>query len=161
MKVRIVELGEMVVDNVTQLSGMLTLANIDADGNEFYFFQPALISSETLHPVDGFWLGKSRIDGGNVVEVELPLHVLGTVVVDKATGFSGKAIQVYYYQNGCVHLDVKPAGIVPKTGQPIPGKEFDIRRLKGEALVELTKSELKESKKKAPSPEVVTKRMNF
>ncbi|MDP1814450.1 MAG: hypothetical protein Q8K92_08375 [Leadbetterella sp.] len=161
MKVRILELGEMVVDSVTQLSGMLTLANIDADRNEFYFFQPALISSETLHPVDGFWLEKSRIEGGKQVDVELPLHVLGTVVVDKATGFSGTAIQVYYYQNGCVHLEVKPAGIVPKTGQPIPGKEFDIRRLKGEALVELTKKQLKASKEDAPSPELVTRRMNF
>ena len=161
MKVSILELGEMVVDSVTQLSGMLTVLSLDADDNEFYFFQPALISPETEHPVDGFWIGKSRIKGSKEVSVELPMHVMSTTLSDKATGFSGKAIQLYYYLNGCVHVEIKPAGLIAKTGQPIPAREFDLRRLKGNALEEISKEEMEESKTKTPSTEVVTRRMNF
>lgn len=161
MKVEILTLGEMVVDVVTNLSGMLTIANLDGDKNEFYFFQPALISPDTEEPVDGFWVAKSRIANSDKEVVELPVEVLTTKVKDKATGFEGTAINLYYYMNGCVHLEVKPQGLVAKTGQPIKARDFDIRRLSGKFLIEKSKEELKKDRVENPGPEALVRRMDM
>lgn len=152
MEKSILKLGQMVTDNVTGIKGMLTMYSEDMDNNVLYLFQPSKLNPETKEPVDRYWLSKSRVDAEDY-KVELPLHILGTVVEDKATGFKGVAISIYYHISGCVHIEVKPKGLLENTGQSIKALEFDLRRLKGEAIVELSEAELEESKVKKPSPE--------
>ena len=156
----IVKLGTIVFDTVSKVEGMLTMACIDMDDNENYLFQPSSLNPETRQPSDKLWLTKSRLTGTSIDVVDLPLHVLGTECRDKATGFHGKAISLNYHINGCVHLDIKPEGLIEKTGCTIPAHEFDIRRLEGEFIKELSPKELKESKEKRPSPEFTVPKSN-
>lgn len=147
------QLGTIINDKVTGLKGMLTILSIDMNKNIHYLFQPAGLNPETKHPLNTFWITEQRVVGGKKEKVDLPLNVLGTQVEDKATGFKGSAITLYYYLNGCIHFSVKPKGTVKKTGESIDATDFDIRRLKGDAIKELSKKELEVSKKKTPSPE--------
>lgn len=100
-----------------------------------------------------FWLTPSRLDKCQEDEIEINCSVLGTEVTDKATGFKGTAISLYFYINGCTHFEVKPKGIIKKTGEAIKSFDFDIRRLKGKAIKELTDIKLKKDQKFKPSPE--------
>lgn len=152
-KQEMLELGTIVKDSVSDIDGMLTIFLVDMSGNRNYLFQPAAINPETLLPVRPFWVDPARVAGANPITVELPLEVVGTEVEDKATGFKGTAIALAYHINGCAHFAVKAKGIAPKTGQTVDAVEFDIRRLKGPAIKELTKEELDQSKKDKPSPE--------
>ena len=150
---QILELGTIITDKVTSLKGMLTILAVDMDKNIMYLFQPAGLDKKTQEPLDAFWVTELRIVGSKKISVELPLEVLNTQVEDKATGYNGTAIQIFYYLNGCVHFEVKPKGVIKESGASIKAREFDIRRLKGKMIKELTKKEMVESKKDKPSPE--------
>ena len=154
MKKKIIKLGVMVKDTVTEVMGMLTVYNLDMDGNELYLLQPAHLNPETQQPADRIWVTKNRINSIEE-EVDLPLSILGEEAMDKATGFKGTIISLNYYINGCVHADIKPMGVIEKTGSTIPTVEFDIRRLEGSCINELSEEEFIESKKKFPSPETL------
>ena len=148
-----IKLGTIITDKVTEVKGMLTMYNVDINHNEHYLFQPSALNPETKEPIDTFWLTEKRIVGGETISVSLPLEILDTQVEDKATGFNGTAISLNYHLNGCVHVDVKPKGIIEKTGATIKVREFDVRRLKGLAIKELSDIELEKSKVENPSPE--------
>lgn len=123
------KLGSMIVDTTTEIEGMLTVLALDMGGNRHYLFQPALLSTKTKKPVDTYWIVESRIDKLVTEVLYLPMDVLGTVVTDKATNFTGTAVQLYYHLNGCIHFEVKPKGIL-EDGESIKSHEFDWRRLK-------------------------------
>lgn len=147
------KLGTFITDNATEIKGMLTMYSIDESGNQHYLFQPKGLNPETHHPVDTYWIGEKRVDGAVIISIELPLYILGTHVEDKATGFNGKAICINYHLNGCIHIEVKPKGIIEKNGEVVKAAQFDIRRLKGDAIKELSEEELEKSKRETPSPE--------
>ena len=149
----IIELGTIIKDVPSDISGMLIILMIDDSNNEHYLFQPSMLNPETKQPVESFWVGKSRIQNGNTIQVDIPLEILGTLVEDKATGFSGTATAIEYHLNGCTHFSVKPKGVIKSTGEAIKSREFDIRRLKGKAITQLTKEQLEKSKIDTPSPE--------
>jgi len=151
-KLQILGLGQMVTDTASNIKGMLVIFQMDMSNNQNYLFQPSALSPETRMPVKSFWIDKNRILGGNEEEVELPLEVLGTHVEDKATGFNGTAVAFSYHLNGCTHFGVKAKGVIEKTGESIGLIDFDIRRLKGDAIKELSKEEFENSKKQTPSP---------
>lgn len=150
---KILNLGKIITDRVVGLKGMLTVLSIDMNQNIHYLFQPAGLNPKTQEPLDVYWITEKRVVGATMETVALPLNILDTEVEDKATGFKGTAITLYYYLNGCVHIDVKPKGIIKSTGESIKVREFDIRRLKGKMIKELSEKELKSSKKENPSPE--------
>ena len=150
---QVLKLGTIVTDKVTDLDGMLTIMSYDMDKNINYLFQPAGLNPKTHEPLDTFWVTEKRIINAIKSTVELPFEILDTQVTDKATGYKGTVISLYYYINGCVHVEVKPKGVIEETGESIKAREFDIRRLKGDAIKELDEEELEVSKKKAPSPE--------
>jgi len=151
------KLGTLVKDKVSELSGMLTILAVDVDNNLHYLFQPSLLNPKTKQPVDQFWITQSRVEGGEEMTVELPKEILNTYCEDIATGFNGTAIQIFYYLNGCIHVDVKPKGVIEETGESIKAKEFDIRRLKGPMIKQLSADELEKSKVTAPSPDFLPK----
>lgn len=153
MENKYLKLGKIVTDNVANVDGMLTILCVDMSGNITYVFQPSLLNKRTKAPVDTYWICGERIINGENVEIDLPIEILGTQVKDKATGFIGTAIDIYYYINGCIHINVKPSGTIDETGETIKAYEFDIRRLEGEFIVEMSDEELDDSRKTNPSPE--------
>lgn len=148
-----IELGSIVTDVATGLEGMVTNLQIEMDHSMAYRFQPRGLNPKTGQPVDGTWLVESRLSGGNRIDFpeHLPFDVLGTIVEDKASGFTGMAISMVFHQNGCVHFNVQP-NTQQESGAPVEASNFDVRRLKGEAIQEMTKEEQKIDEKKRPSP---------
>ena len=151
-KKEIIKLGQIVTDKFTETTGMLMCFNIDTIGNELYLFQPKQISPKTLAPVGVFWLTADRLGEVLKEKVELPTEILGTIVVDEATSFKGSVIDITYHLNGCVHVNIKAAGIIPETGSTIDTYEVDYRRLSGEFVNKMTEAEVTKSKKEKPSP---------
>ena len=146
------KLGEMVKDKAMDVVGMLTHFTIQSDGSEWYNFQPKLLNKETGLPVKGTWLTKDRISGGvEISRPDLPLDVLGTIVTDEGTGFTGTCVSIALHINGCIHLNIQPKGLT-KTGDPIEFRDFDIRRCTGKAIKPMSEKELVKSEKKNPSP---------
>jgi len=132
---------------------MLTMHQVDMSNNKHYLFQPSSLNPEDKQPAKTYWITEKRVIGGQETSVVLPLEILDTQVEDKATGFNGTAIALYYHLNGCIHIEIKPKGIIEKTGESIKPVELDIRRLKGSAIKEIDENELEKSKVEAPSPE--------
>lgn len=147
-----IELGSYVTDKATGLEGMVTHLQIEMDKTEYLRFQPRGLNPKSGQPVDSMWLVETRLEGGNRIPTpDLPVHVLGTIVEDEASGFTGMAISLILHINGCVHFNVQAKGL-QDTGAPIGECNFDIRRLKGEAITPMTKEEQKIDEKKKPSP---------
>lgn len=150
-----IKLGSMCTDIATGIEGMVTHLQIDMNMSEYYQFQPRGLNPKSGQPVDRMWLVEERIEGGMLLteadEPDLPTHVLGTIVEDEASGFKGMAVSLVYHINGCVHFNVQPKGL-QDTGAPIETCNFDIRRLKGEAIKPMTSEEQKQDEVKCPSP---------
>ena len=150
-----IKLGIIVTDVATGLSGMLTHYQLETGGNKWYRFQPRGLSPETCEPVAAHWLNEERIKDAAKLpahQIELPMQVLGTKVEDIASGFAGTAIALIVHINGCVHVNIQPPGIVPKTGAAIACCEFDIRRVKGKFVPVLDDKARTESLTARPSP---------
>lgn len=150
---KIFTLGDMVKDTVSDTEGMLTHLILDMDGGSRYIFQPKGLNPKTLQPVERISLDKSRILGATEEEVDLPIDILGKPGEDVATGFKGTIIGLIYHINGCLHVDVKPKGTLPDSGDTVQAHEFDIRRMIIDGKKPLSKFELKKSIKEAPSPD--------
>jgi hypothetical protein len=146
------KLGEMVTDTVTKTKGMLTHLLVDMGGELKYIYQPKGLNPETGKPVDRIVLHPVRIKDGKQEELDILFEILGTEGEDIATGFTGTIIGLIYHLNGCLHVEVKPKGILGKTGATFDAEEFDIRRMKGKAIKPLAGKALKESIKENPSP---------
>lgn len=150
---KILKLGSIVIDRVTEVEGMLTIFNLDMGGNKLYVFQPCALNPENGQPVDRIWIDPSRITGAPTEYVKLPVELLGKDAKDKATGFNGKVVSISYHISGCIHAELKPSGTIAKTGATVASMDFDLRRLAGEGIPELTKKQLADSLKSKPSPE--------
>ncbi len=103
---KLLKLGTIVHDSVSDTQGMLTHALIDMDKNIFYNYQPRGLSPETGQPVDAILTNRARIEGAEEIEIDMPLHALGTIAEDIATGFKGKIIGLTLHINGCLHADL-------------------------------------------------------
>lgn len=153
MKITILKLGTIVKDIPTGVKGMLTIASIDMDKNITYVFQPCSLNPTTGQPSDRIIVTEARLKNAENQMIDLPVEILGSIVEDKATNFRGTAISLDYHISGCVHFDVKPKGLIKKTGCTIDTYNFDIRRLVGDKIPALDEEKLEESKKSTPSPE--------
>jgi hypothetical protein len=148
----IVKLGTKVKDSATGLAGMLTHFQVEMDERGWYRFQPAGLNPEDGQPVKAMWIVPERVNKPADTFVELPLEVLGTQVIDRASGFKGQAINVVLHISGCVHVGVQPNGVLDKTRAPIDSCDFDIRRLAGDAIQRMTDEERAADQKAKPSP---------
>lgn len=147
-----IKLGSYCTDEATGIEGMVTHLQIEMDLSEYYQFQPKGLNPKSGQPVDRMWMVEKRLSGGEIVDdVDLPTHVLGTIVEDKASGFKGMAVSLVYHINGCVHFNVQAKGL-QDTGAPIETCNFDIRRLTGDAIEPMTPEEQKKDEKERPSP---------
>ena len=146
------KLGTIVTDTASGMDGMLLHHVINQGGSAFYNFQPRGLSPETGAPIKSTWLVPDRIKGGIVEDVDFPLEILGTKAADKASGFSGAIVSVTRHISGCFHACLQPYGRLEKTGGMIESEDFDLRRLKGAAIKEMSDSERAADQKKKPSP---------
>lgn len=149
---KLLKLGAIVRENISNLDGMLTHVIIYIGGNIEYMFQPRGINPRTMKPIDMILVQGARIVGGKYEEINVPIEILGEKAEDIATGFKGKVTSIIYHINGCLHISIKPEGIVKSTGSPIDSVEFDIRRVKGLKFKPLSEKEMEVSKEKTPSP---------
>jgi hypothetical protein len=150
----IIRLGTPATDSATTLRGMVTHLFMDTGGRLIYLFQPRGLNAETGQPLKGVWVSEKRLQCHEELRpnVELPTAVLGTFVEDRASGFKGTAVGLTMHINGCVHIDVQPAGVIEKTGVPVDCCDFDIRRLDGPAIRRMTAEEKAKDEKEHPSP---------
>ena len=159
MKIKVLELGTMVSD-ITNTNGMLTHLNIAMDETKDYYYQPRGLNPKTGAPVERIWLKEQRINGGKFIEIDAPLEILGSKAEDIATGFKGKIVALIYHLDGCLHVEIKPEGVLEETGATIATNEFDIRRVKGDKIKPFGAKKLKESIKDTPSPNHYTQPRN-
>lgn len=146
------KLGTIVVETATQRKGMLTHLNIMSDGSKQYCFQPHGLSEKRRIPLDAMWVTADRIqDGIEIPEMDLPTEIFGSEVTDDASGFTGKAVGLQVHINGCVHVWIQSSE-ANESGNLIPEMNFDIRRLSGEKIKQMTEEELELSHKTKPSP---------
>lgn len=146
-------LGSIVTDTATGNDGMVTHLQIEMGGARFYSFQPRGLNPETGSPVESTWVVPDRLTGGDdEPEPELPLNVLGTLVTDEASGFSGIATGICLHISGCVHVTVQPRGKLTKTGAAPRSESFDIRRLVGDSIKRMTKQQRAADQAARPSP---------
>lgn len=152
-KIKVIKLGTVCTDKATELSGTLTHWVIGMDGQILYLFQPKALD-ENGQPVVHILLEQKRLnhEKEDIETVVVPFEILGTIVTDKASGFTGMAVSLMMHINGCFHVYIQPKGLNEKTNSPIQKNDFDIRSCEGEMIKKMSEEKLKESKKKTPSP---------
>lgn len=150
-----IRLGSFALDSATKLRGMVTHLIVNMDGTKEFVFQPEGLNPENGEPIKPLLLVPARLkpEEDYIADPVLPIEILGTEVKDTASGFTGIAINLVFYQNGCVHVTVQAAGLHGKTGATIRPLEFDIRRLSGERVPDMTPEALERSRVEKPSPE--------
>lgn len=148
---KLFKLGTIVTDTATKIEGMLLNSIIGMDEKVEYIFQPKMLNPEKGTPVDVIMISGKRVKDGVEEDVDVPVQMLGTQAEDLGTGFKGTIIHLVYHLNGCLHVSLKPEGIL-KNGETVDAKEFDIRRLKGEAIPTMTTEQKEVSQKRTPSP---------
>jgi hypothetical protein len=153
-----IKLGSQVTETATGLPGMVTQMQVEMNQQRYYLFQPRGLNPEDGTPVKRFWCVETRISGGEIIpDVKMPVEVLGTEVEDTASGFAGVATAICLHISGCVHVTVQPKGKLAKTNAAVEAHDFDIRRLKGDAIKPMTETERQADQTAKPSPENITR----
>lgn len=150
---RVIKLGTVCTDKATGLTGTLTHAGISMGKHILYIFQPKGVDDKG-QPLRNLLVEAERLKGveNRFEDLEVPFEILGTVVTDKATGFSGMAISFTQHINGCFHVWIQPKGSVKNTNEPIEKNDFDLRGCEGVMIKKMNAAALKQSKKDQPSP---------
>ncbi len=153
MKIRVLKLGTECRDKATQLEGTITHWSCDMEGRISYLFQPKGLNEEG-HPVLKLFLNEKRLEvtKADFEEVEVPFEILGTEVTDKASSFTGMAVDFIRHINGCFHVVIQPAGMLLKKNTPVVALDFDLRGCTGEKIPVLTEKKLVRSRSEKPSP---------
>lgn len=151
-RVRVIRLGTECRDKAIDLAGTITHWLINMSGKVDYLFQPRGLD-EAGQPFKKLYLCEERLSvkKGDFEEVEIPFEILGTQVTDKASGFTGMAVQFIRHINGCFHVEIQPRGVSSK-GVPINSNDFDLRGCAGKAIRVMTKEEQEKSERETPSP---------
>jgi len=147
------KLGTLIKDKSTNQEGMLTLMQVEQNENIYYYFQPRGVSPKHGEPLEGRWIVDTSVEGGVIVTPPyLPVDILGSYAKDNASGYEGNITSLRLHINGCVHVSLQSTQILKETGTVPLSVDFDIRRLSGEKIDDITEEELEESRLKNPSP---------
>lgn len=153
MRVSVIKLGTVCLDKATELKGTLTHCIYDMSGAISYIFQPKGLDDEG-QPVKRHYVCVERlaVKDEDFEDVDVPVDILGTKVTDKASGFTGMAIDFIRHINGCFHVTIQPKGLLKDKKVPVLQRDFDLRGCTGEKIVQLSEEERKKSIAKDPSP---------
>lgn len=147
------KLGTTIKDSASGLPGSLTHMNVDTGGNVLYLFQPRGLNPKTGAPLETYWISGDRVCFAETIgNPDFPQGILGSKAEDKASGFAGTVVSLTVHINGCVHAILQAAGRQPESLDMIKSVDFDIRRLQGSAIPNLSESERKADEKKKPGP---------
>jgi hypothetical protein len=154
MKIRALKLGSVCTDRATDIKGTITHWILDTGRRIDYLFQPPGTNPEDGQPIMKIVLELERLETtkDQFEVVEVPFDILGSIVTDKASGFTGTAVSFIRHINGCLHVTIQPSGVLPKTRAPIHRAEFDLRGCVGKMIPKLTPKQLEKSIEKHPSP---------
>jgi len=152
-KMRLLKLGTVCLDKATNLKGTLTHWIMGMDKRVTYVFQPRGLDENGL-PIKRLTLEIERlvVRPEDFETVEVPFEILGSIVTNKASGFTGMGVEFVRHINGCFHVVIQPQGLSPKTKGPINKCEFDLRGCEGKMIRKLSEAEKKKSEQKTPSP---------
>jgi hypothetical protein len=150
---KVLKMGTECKDLATGLVGQITHWLMGMSGTITYFLQAKGLDSKG-QPLGKLYMPVERleVDADDFEEIDIPFNILGTIVTDDASGFTGMATSLVCHRNGCFHVTIQPHGVVEKTGKPIGQREFDIRGCSGEQIPAMTAAEQKQSEKAHPSP---------
>ncbi|MEI6304516.1 MAG: hypothetical protein WCP09_00650 [Candidatus Taylorbacteria bacterium] len=154
IKLKVIKLGTVCKDNATDLNGTVTHWICNMGKRIDYLFQPPGTNPDDGQPLKKIILEEERLklSDDQFEEVEIPFEILGTEVINNASGFNGMAVEFVRHVNGCFHVVIQPKGVLRKTNSPIHKAEFDLRECSGKMIAKMNEEELKKSKEKNPSP---------
>ncbi len=149
-KFRVLKLKTVCFDRASQLTGTITHMTIRMDGSVGYFFQPQGLD-EKGEPRERLFVKAEHLDVTPEAyhEIDVPMNILGTIVTDDLSSFSGMAMAFVWHINGCLHVSVQAPA---KDGKVLLPLEFDLRHCSGEEIPKLTEAEVVASEVKKPSP---------
>jgi hypothetical protein len=150
---RVLKLGTECRDKATALKGTVTHWIMNMGGGIDYLFQPKGLNEEG-QPLKKLYLCQERlaVKETDFEMVEVPFEILGSKVTNKASGFTGMAVQFVRHPSGCFHVEIQPEGTLPKKGTPVTTNDFDIRECVGEKIPKLSEPQMKKSTAERPSP---------
>jgi hypothetical protein len=154
MKIKVLKLGTTCTDQATELKGTVTHWFIDMGQRIDYVFQPEGTNPDDGQPLPKIILELERLSvtEDDFEEVEVPMEILGTQIMDKPSGFSGMAVGFTRHTHGCFHVSIQPPGRLPKTNGPVKKTDFDLRSCIGAAIKPMTSAELDRDHEARPSP---------
>jgi len=154
IKLKVIILGTTCKDRATGRQGTVTHWVCNMGKRIDYLFQPKGLNPDDGQPVKKIILEEERLILSNkdFEEVDVPFEILGTNIINPASGFSGTAVEFVRHINGCFHVMIQPSGVLKKTNTPIHKAEFDLRECSGKMITKMNQQQLKESKEKNPSP---------
>ena len=140
--ISIFTLNQLVHDNVTGISGILTHAYVNQDYHLSYCLAPGGVDHKTHKTRASFWAIESRVVlmtsdpspkrtrySWNVV----PLDILGEFVTEPISGLIGRVTAFTIHRTGCVHAEIQSVGC-DELGNIWPTFETDVRFLKSSIL---------------------------
>lgn len=151
--IRVLKLGTECKDRATGLIGTVTHWMYDMGGGIEYLFQPRGLD-KMGQPLKRIYVCSARLSvkDSDYENVPVPVEILGSVVTDKASGFTGMAVHFIRHINGCFHVLIQPEGTLAGENTPIMAVEFDLRGCSGPMIKEMSETQKTESKEKTPSP---------
>lgn len=147
---KVKKLGSTAIDLATKREVTITHLNVDSGGEVQYYAQPKGLT-EDGRPLRPIMVTGSRVPDAPEDELLAPLNVIGSVVTDKASGYTGTATGLFYHIDGCCHVVAQSDGTTSK-GEVVESQEFNILRLEGEEIEPLTEEEAEEERAARPSP---------
>ncbi|MEI6042394.1 MAG: hypothetical protein WCQ00_02390 [bacterium] len=153
MIIRTLKPGTVCRDSATQLEGTITHWLCDMGRRIDYIFQPKGLNDEG-EPLSYIKMEVERlvVTDDMFEEVDVPIEILGTLVTDKPSGFTGMAVGFIRHVNGCFHVYIQPKGILQKTKMPVKKLDFDLRQCSGKKIPKMNAKKLAASKEESPSP---------
>jgi hypothetical protein len=123
---------------------------IRMDESVGYFFQPQGLD-ENGKPYDALHVKAQHLDVSpkDFHEIDVPMNILGSIVTDDLSTFTGMAMAFYWHLNGCLHVFLQAPA---KDGKVLSPVEFDLRHCSGDEIPKLTEAEVAASEKDKPSP---------
>jgi len=150
MKVKLLQLGVPCTESYTKATVTPTVAIIRDGSNSIgYGFRTKGLDKATGKPHEHKWVPEGRLDA-QAVEMELPVHVLGTDV-EHASGFKGKVEALVIMQSGCIHLAIQPTQL-NEDGSFKDIFEASHLECTGAALKPMTEAEKQTERETHPSP---------
>lgn len=146
---KVLKMGTTVVEIASDRKGHLDGISIGVNLSVVYKFIPNELNKGGIQ--HSYNVYGEMIKGAPSVEVDLPVEVLGSMVTDIYSGFTGMAVQMAVHLNGCVHFWVQ-GGNLDDDGTLASPQDLSILQLTGKKITKKTLTSLEYVKTGSPKP---------